>query len=287
MTNDTKQVLVEIIIPTYKQLDMVKDCVDAIEICTKVPHITYLVDDGSGEEFQKQLIDLVKDVPNTKVVCNPNNQGFGRNVNSMWKKCTAPYVLLLNNDTQVQLNFLEEMLRPFEHNKYIGIVGAKLLYPNKTIQFAGMGRNVFNPKWFDHHFRNQPEGLPAANQPKELICSTGACLLVKREVNESLKGDPNGQYFDDNFQMAFEDVDFCFRARKKGWKVWYQPTAVVIHYEGATRGTDTEEPRQKASQAYFWKKWNEEEVDDLSFINGVITTNPMYDPDFEKGVERQ
>ena len=191
MINENTKPFVEVLLPTWHQIDIVINCVKSIEANTVVPHMTYVVDDGSAKHIVTQLITKLKDVPNTELVTYDENVGFGKNINRQWEKCTAPYVLLLNNDTKAteENDFLAEMIKGFDAGENVGIVGAKLLYPNGTIQYAGMGRNVFHPHWFDHHFRNFPGDHPDANQSKQLVCNTGACMMVKREVNEAIRSE--------------------------------------------------------------------------------------------------
>ena len=109
----------------------------------------------------------------------------------------------------------------------VGVVGAKLLYHNGTIQHAGIGFINGVP---DHPFRHASGDAPEVSQFRELDMVTGACLLIFRSLFMQLAG------FDEAYRNGVEDIDLCLRARAAGWKVVYEPRAVVYHPEGQSAG---------------------------------------------------
>ena len=102
-----------------------------------------------------------------------------------------------------------------------------MLYPDGTIQHAGIDLINGVP---DHPHRLQPADMPAANIPRDLDMVTGACLLIRRELFLQLAG------FDEVYRNGVEDVDLCLRAREAGYRVVYQPRAMIYHHEGQSSG---------------------------------------------------
>jgi GT2 family glycosyltransferase len=129
------------------------------------------------------------------------------------------------------------------HNK-IGIIGAKLLYPNDTIQHAGMARMRLI-KRFRHIYKYRNSDHPPTNDPRKYIAVTGACHYIRRDLIDKIG------YFDENYILSYEDVDYCLNAQYNGYEVWYIPDVVMTHLESATR-TD---PYSEQNRALLWKKW--------------------------------
>ena len=132
----------------------------------------------------------------------------------------------------------------------MGIVGPKLLYPDGSIQFAGTVRNRDAPEWFDHRYRFKPEDWGPAAIAGPVLAVTGACMYLRRELLEQVG------LLDEDYPMAYEDVDWCLRSWQAGLRVLYFPAATLIHHESVTRGTDVGE-RERASQHRFWDRWGE------------------------------
>ena len=132
----------------------------------------------------------------------------------------------------------------------IGIVGARLLYPDGRIQFAGTVRNRGAPEWFDHRYRFKPGGWGPARLPGPVLAVTGACMYLTRAMLDRVGP------LDERYPMAYEDVDWCLRAWQAGFRVMYYPAAVLDHHESVTRGTELGE-RELASQRLFWERWGD------------------------------
>lgn len=239
---------VAIVIPTHKQTRLVADCVSSIQACLSPPSSglvrIIVVDDGSGDEvceYLKQLPAVVK--------CLDKNQGFARAVNAGIEMTHSDEdVVVLNNDTLAKAGWIEALQHCAYGSEYIGVVGAKLLYPDGRIQSAGSYRSVGAPEWFDHCFRFQAGDHLPANIRREVLAVTGACMYIKREVLTRIGS------FNPAFAMAFEDVDYCLRAREAGYQIVYCPAATLTHLEGYTRG-ERKEAREVDSQEYFWNTW--------------------------------
>lgn len=137
-------------------------------------------------------------------------------------------LLFINDDVVFYQSFINPMLESFKDNK---IVGSKLLYENMTIQHAGM---EFLPEqeWMSNHrFRWMPSDMPEANVPEVVPAVTFSLTLVDHNLWDDLNGFSE-EYFGENYS----DTDFCLRALEAGENIFYQPEAVAVHYESATRG---------------------------------------------------
>jgi GT2 family glycosyltransferase len=157
------------------------------------------------------------------------------------------YFLFLNNDVEViEAHWLEAMLEHAQR-KEVGVVGAKLLYPNNTIQHAGviigMGRHAAHA--FQYVPADSPGYIDLAILIRNYSAVTGACMMIRREVFSELGG------FDEHMKVAFSDIDVCLRAREKNYLVVYTPYAVLYHHEMATRGSLHPEDDDQ----YFYNRW--------------------------------
>jgi hypothetical protein len=160
-------------------------------------------------------------------VHNTHNLGFARACNEGVRQARGEFVVLLNNDTVVQQDW-DQPLRRELADPITGIVGLRLLYPDGTVQHAGVVFNNDGLPW--HVFR----GLPGLSAPvmerRELAAVTGACLAMRRELYCNLHG------LDENFINCYEDIDLCLRVREGGYRVVYNPDGSVIHLEGRSEG---------------------------------------------------
>lgn len=239
---------VTIIIPVYNQCEHTFTCLKSILENTTVPYKLILVDNASDNDTTRML-DAIEGI---QIIRNQENQGFVAACNQGAEAGEGNYYLFLNNDTKVTGGWLEAMLRPFEDEK-TGIVGAKLVYPDGRLQEAG------NITWQDgtgwNYGRGDNPELPQYSYLKEVDYCSGACLVIRKDLWLALGG------FDKRYAPAYyEDADLCFAARQQGYKVMYQPEAHVVHYEGASAGTNINRGYKKYQQANldkFTEKWQE------------------------------
>lgn len=245
----THHARVSIVIPSYNDHHLLRRCLRSL-LRTTDPRRTDIVvsDDASPSEAHVEFLRSLR-YPNVRVIRREENGGFARAVNT-GIQATAPGsdVILLNSDTEALDGWLEALLYAASTHDQVGIVGARLLYPNQTIQSAGTFRNPLQPDWFDHYYRFQPTFFGPANVPSYVYATTGACMLIRRSVIEVIG------LLDEAYSMAFEDVDFCLRAVEAGFRVLYYPHAMLIHHESATRGR-TVGPRELAAKDLFWRRW--------------------------------
>jgi GT2 family glycosyltransferase/glycosyltransferase involved in cell wall biosynthesis len=238
---------VTVVIPSYRDAEMVAQLVRRIRRTTPRRRVRIVVaDDASGPEH---LAALGK-IPGIRIVPAARNGGFAANVNRGLRAAHPDHdVVLLNSDTVPRRGWLAALQYASQIEPGIGIVGAKLLYPDGRIQYAGTVRNLGAPEWFDHRYRFKPADFGPAQVAGPTVAATGACMYITRAALNAV-----GE-FDERYPMAFEDVDYCLRAWEAGYEVRYAPTAQLVHMESVTRGTEQGE-RELASQRAFWSRWS-------------------------------
>jgi GT2 family glycosyltransferase len=237
---------VDIVIPSYRDADHVRTL--ATSIARTVPDgmaRVIVADDASGEAHLAAL----REIPGIEVVAGERNAGFAANLNR-GLRATAPDrdVVVLNSDVETLDGWLACLQYTASRGRDIGVVGARLLYPDGRIQFAGTVRNLGAPQWFDHRYRFKPADWGPAALPSPVLAVTGACMYVRRALIEAIGP------MDERYPMAYEDVDWCLRAWQAGFRVLYSPGATLVHHESVTRGADVGE-RERESQRYFWERW--------------------------------
>jgi len=239
---------VTIVIPSFRDAERVKTLVRTIH--KTVPRgmaRVVVADDASGPEHVAEL----RRIAGIEVVEGVENRGFAANVNRGVQAASEDLdVVVLNSDVEALRGWLQCLQYAASQEDDVGIVGAQLLYPDGRIQFGGTVRNRDAPEWFDHRYRFKPEGWGPAGQTGPVLAVTGACMYVRHEVIERIG------LLDERYPMAFEDVDWCLRAWRAGFRVLYFPTARLVHHESVTRGTDVGE-RERESQRLFWERWGD------------------------------
>jgi len=239
---------VDVVIPSYRDAEHVRVLVDSIRRTVPRELVRIIVaDDASGPENVASL----RQIEGIEVVEGAENAGFAANVNR-GLRASGPDrdVVVLNSDMEARDGWLACLQYASSQEDDIGIVGARLLYPDDRIQFAGTVRNLGAPEWFDHRYRFKPEDWGPAGLSSPALAVTGACMYVRREVIERVG------LLDERYPMAYEDVDWCLRAWQANFRVLYFPAASLYHHESVTRGTDVGE-RERESQRLFWELWGD------------------------------
>jgi len=215
-----------IVIPVFNREDLTRQCLAALRptLAGAGEGEVIVVDNGSRPETTAVLAEF----PWVRVIRNEHNLGFAAACNQGARAASGRYVVHLNNDTLPLDGWLARMLARFDEGD-VGIVGAKLLFPNDTLQHVGvlLAPIRFGPEGFGpYHFmwgadKNSPAGLKS----KDFEVVTGACLVVERALFLELGG------FFEGYWNGYEDVDFCLSVRARGLRVVYESSAVLYHFE--------------------------------------------------------
>ncbi len=239
---------VDIVIPSFRDAERVRTLVASIGRTVPREMARIIVaDDASGVEH----VAALREIAGIEVVEGTENRGFAANVNRGLRIADPERdVVVLNSDTEARPGWLACLQYAASQEDDVAIVGARLVYPDGRIQFAGTMRNLGAPEWFDHRYRFKPEDWGPAGMPGPVLAVTGACMYIAREAIERVG------LLDERYPMAYEDVDLCLRAWQAGFRVLYFPAASLYHHESVTRGMDVGE-RERASQRLFWERWGE------------------------------
>lgn len=220
---------VSIVIPVFNGAELTEKCLYGIAGNTGegpgIPEYEVIVVDNGSEDWTMYLLHAMEG--DLHVLSNDRNLGFARACNQGATASDAEYVLFLNNDTVPHADWLTHMVAVADSDDKIGIVGARLLYPDGSVQHAGLHLVNGIP---DHQYRGVSANDERVCRSRDLDMVTGACLLIRRDLFESLGG------FDTQFVNGVEDVDLCLRAREHGYRVVYCADAVVDHHEAQSKG---------------------------------------------------
>ncbi|SHF57869.1 Glycosyltransferase, GT2 family [Desulfacinum infernum DSM 9756] len=251
--------LCSIVIPVHNQWEYTDKCLRSIARCAsaKVSFEVVVVNNGSADGTECFLDEARKRHPFLRVVHLEHNHGFAKACNVGARHARGTLLVFLNNDTVVLPGWLEALVDAHTREERAGIVGAKLLYPDGTIQHAGIGFRWIESggvryPWPVHLWRGVPLTAPQVNQRREMDAVTGACLLISKSLFEKVGG------FDESYYMYFEDVDLNLKVRSLGKRVIYCPESVVIHFEGKSSPNQCVVDRLN-NQSYrkFHERWGQ------------------------------
>lgn len=257
--------LVSIVVPTRDGTHLSR-CIDSILRFTTYPHLEIIVVDNGSERYQ--TLEWLRAHEGTiRVIRDDRPFNYSALNNEAVKATTGELVCLLHDDTEVlHGDWLEEMVSQVLQPG-VGVVGAKLLYPNGTVQHAGLLLGVYGVAGHAHRFGDRLSAgyFGRSSLAQGFSAVTNACLLVRRTVWDQLQGLEEG-----HLGRAFNDVDFCLRVREAGWRVVWTPFAELIHHESTRESPDFERTRavRFAFEARFMKKrWAQ-----------VLQRDPAYNP---------
>lgn len=241
---------VSIIIPVYNEFHYTYNCLASILAHTKAVSYEIIVADDGSSDATKEIEQKVKGI---RVIRQEENLRFLRNCNAAASEARGKYLLFLNNDTQVQEDWLAPLVRLMEDDDSIGMTGAKLVYPDGRLQEAG------GILWQDGSAWNYGHGddptFVQYNYVKDVDYISGAAICIRHDLWNEIGG------FDERFVPAYyEDTDLAFEVRHHGKRVVYQPLSVVVHFEGISNGTDTssgQKAYQVANGKKFFEKWKD------------------------------
>ncbi|MFT0861699.1 glycosyltransferase [Ancylobacter sp. G4_0304] len=268
--------LVSIIIPTRDRAGLLGTTLRTLIAATAYrPFELVIVDNGSVEPATFALFEEAARLwPATRIVRDDGDFNFSRLCNAGIAASRGDLLLLLNNDMEiVEPSWLGEMVA-LASLPATGIVGAKLLYPDRSLQHAGfiIGlRSGAGSHWFPHAGADAPGYRERLLVRQNLSAVTGACLMIRRDCLDAA-----GPLDEARFAEECNDVDLCLRARRAGFEVVFTPFARLIHHESASRGhaTGKERPNRLAERARFEELWEM-----------PTRTDPHFSPNLERDNE--
>jgi GT2 family glycosyltransferase len=265
--------LISILIPCKDHAEDTEICIESIlQKSTYKNYEILLVDNGSVEKDTMELFEKLAKNKRIRILHWNHPFNYSEINNYAAKEAGGEYLLLLNNDTEVITpGWMEEMLM-YAQREDVGAVGAKLYYGDDTIQHAGIILGMGMDGIAGHaHYRQPKENLGYMGRlyyAQDMSAVTAACMMVKRAVYEELNG------FDEAFEVAYNDVDFCMRLRKEGYLNVFTPYAELYHYESKSRGLeDTKDKRKRFEKEVkmFKERWKKE----------LEEGDPYFNPNFD------
>ena len=268
---------VSIIIPTKDKVEVLKNCIDSIQKKTDYENYEIAIVDNQSKEGETfEYYEKLGENPRIKILEYNKPFNFSAINNYAVSKVDTDYILLLNNDTEViSKEWLSAMLEHAQR-KEVGAVGAKLLYPNNTIQHAGVILGISGTPGKKGVAGHSHKYLPNAGYGyflkahliENLSAVTAACMMLRKEVFEEVGG------FDENLSVAFNDVDLCLKIREKGYLIVYTPYAELYHHESLSRGyedTPEKQTRFLREVEYVREKWGDVIDEGDSYYNPNLT----------------
>ncbi len=239
---------VSIVIPMHNKFHVTYHCLLSLLVApNEASFELILVDDGSSDDTTR-IPELVQGV---QYLRNEEAVGFVRACNRGGSQARGEYIVMLNNDTEVTPGWLDELLWAFEHFDGVGMTGAKLLYPDGTLQEAGgIVWSSGNP--WNYGRRANPHD-PRFCYARQTDYLSGACVMLPISLWNEIGG------FSETYVPAyFEDTDLAFQVRERGYKTVYVPYAQIIHFEGVSSGTSVTSGMkrfQEINRPKFKSRW--------------------------------
>ena len=263
--------LVSILIPNKDHTDDLDVCLNSFFERADYQNYEFIIIENNSvlPETFAYYEKIEKEHDNVKVVYWEAGFNFSAINNFGFKFALGDYIMLLNNDVELITPDIFQSMLGFCMRPEVGIVGAKLLYNDHTVQHAGVlvGAGGLADHVFKGIHEDDPGYMGRAISSQDVSAVTAACLLVKRSVYEEVGG------LEDEFQVAFNDVDFCLKVRKAGYLIVYDADVKLFHYESKSRGMEDTTER-------FIRFGNE-----MMLLNSkwdILSTfvDPYYNPNF-------
>jgi len=261
--------LVTLIIPTRNSLDLIRQCVSSILEKTDYPNYEILiVDNGSDDPQTLAYFDIIGSDPRIRILRDDRPFNYSTLNNRVVQEARGELVGLINNDIEViSPDWLTEMVS-IALQPGVGAVGARLWYPNNTLQHGGvvlLGLDVVAGHSHKHLSKGNPGYSGRAILQQSFSAVTGACFVVRRSTYIEVGG-----FEEENLKIAFGDVDFCLRVREAGYRNVWTPYAELYHHESATRGgenTPEKQARFAGEIRYMQDRWG-----------SLLLNDPAYSP---------
>lgn len=223
-----------VVIVNWNTRELLHACLASLHKALENPNFEVLVVDNASSDGSADMVE--SEFPRAKLIRLPENVGFSRGNNVALRQARGEFLLLLNSDTEVIGDALERMIAEMERNPQVGALGAQLLNPDKTVQLScrkfpsyrtalfhrkSILTRLFPRNKYSSQYLMTGTGHGATMEVDWVI---GACLMTRRTVIDQVG------LLDEEFFMYAEDVDWCYRMRRAGWKVVYLPEAKVMHH---------------------------------------------------------
>ena len=256
-----------IVVPAYNEVNLldksIKTLIKSLNNVNVNNYEIIIVDNNSKEDKTYDYFRNIETIQNVKILKFEKKFNFSEINNFAVKNASGEILLFLNNDTEViTKDWMTAMLEHALQNE-VGAVGCKLLYPDNTIQHAGviLGINSisipFENGVAEHahkHFPKSDNGyFGRINVVQNFSAVTAACMMVRKEVFEAAGG-----FDEQNLKVSFNDIDLCLKIRELGYRIVYTPYAELYHYESLSRGyEDTQEKCEQSVREfrYMREKW--------------------------------
>ena len=253
LKGNLKKTEVSIIIPCFNKLDYTKKCFESVLENTEkeISYEIIFVDNASSDGTKDYLLSLEKKHTFVSVIRNDENLGFAKACNQGIKESKGEFILLLNNDTVAWTGWLSNLLLETKKDDNIGIAGSLLLYPDSTlIQHCGVRIGIIDGNVTAYHANKlrKYDKVEEALETRDVQAVTAACMLIRRSVIDKIG------YFDEAFRNGLEDVDFCFRAGRAGFRIRYCHKSILFHHESVS--TSRNEFDEQNAELLF-EKWND------------------------------
>ena len=232
---------VTIIVPTRNATELLRTCIEGVER-TNYPRFDIIIVDNDSDE--PEALTFLRDLQSRGIAVLKSAGPFNFSALNNFAVARAKGELLcfLNNDVEVvDPDWLALLVRRAVRSD-IGAVGARLLYPDGTVQHAGVFTGIGGGAAHGHRFQEADDRgyFDRARLPQRVSAVTAACLVVAREKFQAVGG-----FDEDNFAVAFNDVDLCLKLNAAGWQSFYEPRATLVHHESRSRGSDREKANRK------------------------------------------
>ena len=249
--------LASIIVATRDRASLLRTCLQGVLERTDYPAVEVLVlDNGSREADALALLDRLASDSRVRVLRGDGAFNWSALNNRGVREMRGEIAVLLNNDTEVVTRGWLRALASHALRPDVGIAGAKLLYPDRSVQHAGM---VLGPAGRATHMWRHSDGEAAGYMDqlvtvRDVAAVTGACVALRRAVHERAGG------LEERLPVTWSDVDLCLRVRELGLRVIWTPDAILLHHEQASRGTDeTVQGQRRLAREKEWmlRRWGE------------------------------
>jgi GT2 family glycosyltransferase len=289
----TASPMVSIIVPTKDKVPILQRCIESLLEKTRYPaYEVLIVDNGSETPEARDYLNGIRNlgIPTLKVIEYPHAFNFSAMNNLAARHASGDYLLLLNNDTAiVDENWLDVLvshaLRP-----EVGVVGARLCYPEGRVQHAGVLLGVKGPA--EHPFIGTPIDAPGymgrAMIEQDYSAVTGACMLVRRSLFEQVGGLDEVE-----LKVGYSDIDLCLKIRELGYLVVWTPYAILLHEGSASQKSNVETKKREeklarfeAEQNVMYRRWPRQLANDPAYNPNLALYSTQFQINTNVGLSR-